>query len=73
MLKIKFEDSLLDWLMTFKGTLSLPMLIIHCVSYIKNNNITLEELQNSQLRESQLRGLDYDRVKGFTKEREGSY
>lgn len=72
MLNVRFEDSITKWMLSFKGVLSMPVLIVHCVSYIKENGITLEQLKESRLRYCQLRGLEYDRVKGFVKEREGS-
>lgn len=70
MLKVRFEDSITAWMLSFKGVLSMPVLIVHCVSYIRENDITLEQLKESRLRYCQLRGLEYDRIKGFIKERE---
>lgn len=51
MLNLVIPKHLLDWCLIFKGRLSLPSLIIQTLFYIKDNNITLEEITNNKERE----------------------
>lgn len=59
MLKLMLPKHILQWLLDTKGELSLPVYIIHCIAYIKENNIEL----NKERVLHQERG-DYDKTKG---------
>lgn len=66
MLKIIIPREILDWMYKFKGSNSLPVLIIKSLAYIKNNNITLEELEKER---HQKRG-DNVRIETYVRTRE---
>jgi hypothetical protein len=65
MLNIMLPKHILNWVIENKGKLSMPVYVIHCIAYIKDNNINLEELHHE-------RG-ENDRTKRFNRKREGKH
>ena len=64
MLKLMLPKHILNWLLDNKGELSLPVYIINCIAYIKDNKIDIQKERELH----QERG-DYDRIKGINRER----
>lgn len=67
MISLNLPRELLNWAFKFKGSLSLPSLIVRCVFYVKENEIPLDELKpkerdrtNDRIRETNKTRKDKD-------------
>lgn len=64
MLKLVIPKSILNWMLINKGSMSLPVFIIHCVAYIRDNNINIVKQEREQHQE---RGGINDRTERLDK------
>lgn len=69
MLKLMLPKHILQWLLDNKGGLSLPVYIIHCIAYIKDNKID-PVIKERELHQE--RG-EYDRAKRFNRKGEDKH
>lgn len=67
MLKLILPKHILSWLYAVKGEFSLPVAIIHCLGYIRDNNITMEHIIKERLHQE--RGEQNETTKGNDKGR----
>lgn len=63
-MKLILPRDILEWSRTFKEDLSMSLFIIRCMNYIKENNITLDQLKQREQ-------LDHERIKNTHNKREG--
>lgn len=60
MLNLMLPRDVLTWALEFKKHLSLPVLIIKCMVYIKENNVTLEQLTKQREQRNYDTTREYD-------------